>query len=74
MNLKKRGQVWARDMNVEDITLLMAGKLVRSPEGRGLVTMPEHPSGQHLGVHLRLQSSSEGQRRKSRERGIPQAN
>ena len=23
--------------------------------------MPEHPSGQHLGVHLRLQSSSEGQ-------------
>ena len=46
MNLKKRGQVWARDMNVEDITLLLAGKLVRSPEGRELVTMPEHPNGQ----------------------------
>lgn len=73
MNLEIRGQVWARDMNLEDITLLLAGRLMRSLEGRGLMTMPEHPNGQHLGVHLRLQSSSEGQRRKPRERGVPQA-
>ena len=74
MNLEIRGQVWARDTNLEDITLLLAGRLMRSMEGRGLMTMPEHPNGQYLGVHLRLQSSSEGQRRKPRERGVPQAN